>query len=336
MTDANPNTANSNTGDRKMSWEEATGRYINQPENTFDTSRLILRTFFQDAVSWDIHGPAGVPARTISEYVHRDSISGVYSLDLYSRLDNFYSWLIEQGYLEEDANPMTEVDRPETPAGKKRYLTPTEFVKLTRTIRADYEERSGKKGRRGIKDNEIIWILPPLQFGAATGLRPTAMKKLRVGDVDLEEATLQVPALEDGSGIDREIPLCPMALDAVREAKEEQIDTDFLFSGARSAQLNTQTLSRTVKRYIRGAGVRPDLNFRDCTRHTCASWLTKLGYPTRDVAKMLGHSTLRSTEPYRYLAPSLRELRSGGSDHFENFAEETTEVGFFPPVFAGS
>ncbi|MCS3750588.1 integrase [Salinibacter ruber] len=330
MTDADGTTDN-----QRIGWKEATGRYINQPENTFNTSRLALRTFFQDAVSWDVHGPAGVPARTISEYVHRDSISQTYSLDLYSRLDNFYSWLIEQGHLEEGKNPMDEVNRPETPAGEKRYLTPTEFTTLTRTIRSDYEERSGKSGRHGIKDNEIIWVLPPLQFGAATGLRPTAMKKLRVGDVDLEEKTLQVPALEQGTGIDREIPLCQMAVNAVREAVEEQIDTDFLFNGARSATFNTRALSRTVKRYIREAGVRPDLNFTDCTRHTCASWLTKLGYPTRDVAQMLGHSTLRSTEPYRHLAPSLRELRSGGSAHFENFAEETSELGFFPPVFAG-
>jgi len=321
------------TDDQKIGWEEATGRYINQPENTFSTSRLTLMTFFQDAVSWDVHGPAGVPARTISEYIHRDSISQAYSLSLYSRLDNFYSWLVEKGHLEEEENPMGEVDRPETPAGQKRYLTPSEFVKLTSTIRADYEERSGKKGRHGIQDNEIIWVLPPLRFATATGIRPSAIKRIRVGDVDFDDETVQVPALEQGSGIDREIPLCKMALDAAQEAKEGRVETDFLFHGARSAQFNTRSLSRTVKRYIREAGIRPDLNFTDCTRHTCASWLTKLGYPTRDVAKMLGHSTLRSTEPYRHLAPSTRELRSGCSSHFERFAEETSELGFFPPVY---
>lgn len=326
--------ADGTTGNQKIGWKEATGRYINQPENTFSTSRLTLMTFFQDAVSWDVHGPADVPARTISDYVHRDSISQTHSLNLYSRLDNFYSWLVEKEHLDEEDNPMGDVDRPETPSGAKRYLTPSEHVKLTSTIRADYEERSGKRGRHGIKDNEIIWILPPLRFGTATGLRPTAMKKLRVGDVDFDEKTLQVPALEQGSGIDREIPLCPMALDAAQEAKEGRTETDFLFHGARSAQFNTRTLSRTVKRYIREAGVRPDLNFRDCTRHTCASWLTKLGYTIQDVAKMLGHSSLRSTEPYHHLAPSTRELRSDGSHHFETFAEETTELGFFSPVFA--
>jgi integrase len=322
------------TDSQKIGWKEATGRYINQPENTFDTARLSLRTFFQDAVSWDVHGPADVPSATISEYVHRESISQAYSLSLYSRLDNFYSWLVEKEHLSEEDNPMDDVERPETPAGEKRYLTPSEFVTLTKTIRTEYEDRSGKRGRHGISGREIIWILPPLKFGAATGLRPSAVKRVRVGDVDFEEETLQVPALETGPGIDREIPLCEMALDAAREASTGQVmETNYLFRGARSPQLNTRSLSRTVKRYIREAGVRPDLNLRDCTRHTCASWLTKLGYPPKDIAKMLGHSSLRSTEPYHHLTPSMRELRSGSSSHLENFAEETSELGFFPPVF---
>jgi integrase len=324
----------SDTGNQKISWDEAIGRYIDQPTDVLSKVRLTLATFFQDSVSWDVDSPAGVPPETVSHYVHRDSISQARRLSLYSRLDNFYCWLVEEGHLEEEDSPMDNVERPETPAATKRYLTPGEFVTLTETIRTDYEERSGKTGPQGVGENEIIWVLPPLRFGTATGLRPTAIKRLRVGDVDFEEKTLQVPALETGPGIDREIPLCEMALDAAREASAGQVvETNYLFRGARSAQLNTRSLSRTVKRYIREAGVRPDLNLRDCTRHTCASWLTKLGYPTKDVAKMLGHSSLRSTEPYHHLAPSMRELRSGSSSHFKDFAEETSELGFFPPVF---
>jgi len=172
------------------------------------------------------------------------------------------------------------------------------------------------------------------RFGTATGLRPSKMKQLKVGDVDFAARTLDVPARKDEpEETDRVIPLCPMALDAADEAKTGKRDTDYLFGGARSAQMNTRRLSRTVKRYLREAGIRPDLNFTDCTRHTCASWLMTLGYSSMDLMRLFGLSSLKSIEPYDHLAPTLEELQREPSAYYEGFAEETTALGFYPPVF---
>jgi integrase len=47
-------------------------------------------------------------------------------------------------------------------------------------------------------------------------------------------------------------------------------------------------------------------------RHTHASWLVQRGTPLYEVAKLLGHSTIRMTERYSHLAPdSLRKAALG-------------------------
>jgi site-specific recombinase XerD len=87
-----------------------------------------------------------------------------------------------------------------------------------------------------------------------------------------------------------------------------------------------------VKRYVRKTGLDEELNFTNCTRHTCASWLMLLGYPSRELMRLFGYSSVKSTEPYARLSPSLEELQQEPSAFHEGFAEATTELGFFPPA----
>jgi len=328
-----------------MPWKEAAGRYINRPElseNTFRTLRGTLRTFFQDHVPLVVNKPEDVRPETIREYLGRPSISDAYRLSLYSRLNAFYQWLVDAGHIRPGQNPMQDIERPEPPSVERPYLSPEEFGKLTYAIEVDYERRSRMEGRKGIKESELIWVLPPLKFATATGLRPAELKRLRAGDVDFGEKTLQVPDPNkkpnpahfdyEGNDYDRKIPLCPLALEAAEEAAVGKDGSDYLFSGARSEQIDTRRLSRTVKRYIRKTGLDEELNFTNCTRHTCGSWLMLLGYTARDLMQLFGYSSAKSTEPYAHLAPSLEELSQEPSAFHEGFAEATTELGFFPPA----
>ncbi len=340
--------AGSDSSDKRppvVPWKEAAGRYINRPglsDNTRRTLRGTLGTFFQDHTPLVVDKPEEVRPDTIREYLGRTSISDAYRLSLYSRLNAFYQWLVSEEHIRPGQNPMQDVERPEPPAVERPYLSPQEFAELTYAIEADYQRRSQMEGRQGIKENELIWVLPPLKFATATGLRPGELKHVRAGDIGFEKETLRVPAPDkepnpahfdyEGDDYDRKIPLCPMALEVAREAAEGKADSDYLFGGARSEQIDTRRLSRTVKRYVRKTGLDEELNFTNCTRHTCASWLMLLGYPSRELMRLFGYSSVKSTEPYARLSPSLEELQQEPSAFHEEFAEATTELGFFPPA----
>ncbi|WP_263786234.1 tyrosine-type recombinase/integrase [Salinibacter grassmerensis] len=337
--------ADEDNGAGGIPWKEAAGRYINRQgltDNTRRTLRGTLGTFFQDHTPLLVDTPEDVRPETIREYLGRPSISDAYRVSMYSRLNAFYEWLVGEEHIRPGQNPMQDVERPEPPAVERPYLSPQEFAELTYAIEADYERRSQMEGRKGIKENELIWVLPPLKFATATGLRPGELKHVRVRHVDFDEETLQVPAPNkepnpahfdyEGDDYDRKIPLCSMALEVAKGAAEGNADSDFLFGGARSEQIDTRRLSRTVKRYVRKTGLDEELNFTNCTRHTCASWLMLLGYTSRDLMQLFGYSSVKSTEPYARLAPSLEELQQEPSAFHEEFAEATTELGFFPPA----
>ena len=56
-------------------------------------------------------------------------------------------------------------------------------------------------------------------------------------------------------------------------------------------------------------------------RHTFASWLVQRGTPLYEVAKLMGHSTIRMTERYSHLAPdSLRKTALSLEGSLENTA----------------
>jgi len=321
--------------DKNPLWDAAIDVYVGRSgltPNTIRTVRTTLRAFARDHAPNDVQGPEGVRPKVARAYIYRDSITQAYRLSLYSRLNAFYAWLVEVGAIDEGENPMDVVERPEAPSTDRPYLTPAELSRLIEAIRRDHAERSGAGGPGSIQEGDLIWVVPPLQFGAGTGLRSAVLKALRVKDVRFDEALLHVPALDDESETDREVPLCPMALEAAQEAAKGKSETGYLFSGARSEQIDTRRLTRTVKRYLRETGIAPGLSFTDCTRHTCASWLTILGYPTSDVARMLGNSSLRSTEPYQHLAPSMDNVFGGVSAYDKEFAAAAEAIGFFPSV----
>ena len=65
-------------------------------------------------------------------------------------------------------------------------------------------------------------------------------------------------------------------------------------------------MTHKFKSYVKKAEINPKLNFHSL-RHTFASWLVQKGATIYDVSKLLGHSTIKSTEVYAHLR--VDELR---------------------------
>jgi len=314
---------------------EALSRYIDRDgitNNTRRTTRVSVREFESDYVEGSPMAQ-DVPEEAVRAYVHREEISDSYSKSLYSRLHAAFEWMESEGLIDPEENPVTGVKKPRVRDKTKSFLEPGAWMNLVEEIKRDYRKKVSRDGRHGIKENELIWILPILKFGTATGMRPTEIKNLKVRDLNFEMGRVRVPILEGNKGRGRVVPMCPMAEEIALEQSEGKPGTNYLFSGSRSDQFCTRRLSRNVKKYIEKAdGVSDDTDLYTATRHTFASWLAMLGHHATTIKEAMGHSSISVTEDYMHVSPGA--LDQGREDRYERFAEQMREIGFYQSRFA--
>lgn len=175
-------------------------------------------------------------------------------------------------------NPSQGVKSPKVPAGRVRYLQPTELRVL---LEACPE-----------------WLRPIVALAVSTGMRRSEILGLRWLDVDIVHDRIMLPQTKNGDG--RIVYLNKSAQTVIEflpfEAKTKQ--TDKLFRG-----ITPDQVSVTFKRVCTAIEIL-DFRFHDL-RHTAASWLRMQGEDIHTVAQLLGHKDLRMAARYQHLSPTF-------------------------------
>lgn len=145
-------------------------------------------------------------------------------------------------------------------------------------------------------------------YGA--GLRRSEACQLKVRDIDSQRMVLRV---EQGKGgRDREIPLSPTLLAALREYYRWMRPQTYLFPGTRhgwraDAPITTKVIWEAVRLAARKAGI--DKRVTPHTlRHSYATHLLEAGTDLRTIQLLLGHADL--SHPTVYLHLSRRHLHA--------------------------
>lgn len=174
-------------------------------------------------------------------------------------------------------SPAQQVKAPRVPAGRVRYLQPTELRSLL-TACPDC-------------------LRPIVGLAVATGMRRSEILGLRWLDVDLIHARILLPQTKNGDG--RIVYLNGSAMAALRSVSSPEAKaTDLVFAGVTPEQVSVAfaRLCRTLKVC--------DFRFHDL-RHTAASWLRMQGADIHTVAQLLGHKDLRMAARYQHLSPAF-------------------------------
>jgi integrase len=175
-------------------------------------------------------------------------------------------------------NPALGIKAPRVPAGRVRYLQPTEL----RALLADCPD----------------WLRPVVTLAVCTGMRRGEILGLRWLDVDAMNARIMLPQTKNGEG--RMVYLNVAALHALGGVPRSpnSCATDLLFSNITGPQVSVAfaRLCRTMKI--------ADFRFHDL-RHTAASWLRMKGADIHTVAQLLGHKDLRMAARYQHLSPAF-------------------------------
>lgn len=174
-------------------------------------------------------------------------------------------------------NPAAGVKGPKAPAGRVRYLQPTE---LGAVLRACPE-----------------WLRPIVMVAACTGMRRSEVLGLRWLDVDLKGNRVLLPQTKNGDH--RIVYLNRSAAAAIQSmSRPNQTGVDLVFG-----RVDGPAVSMAFIRACRAAKI-SDFRWHDL-RHLAASWMRLQGADIHTVAQLLGHKDLRMAIRYQHLQPAM-------------------------------
>ncbi len=264
---------------------------------TIDSYQMHLRFFIEWlARETELESIAEVTAETIAAYqmalVSAEKRNGErlsvgtqhYRLTV---LKSFFRYLVREGKVL--TNPTTTIELP-----KKRAALPQPLVSPKETLRMlDAIDTSTPLGLRDRAVAEVLY---------ACGIRNAELRALKLGDFDAVAGLLIIIA---GKGKkDRVVPLGPVATAVVadyvaqarpRLAKRSGITNLFLTKNGNP--LDALAVINVVKRATKKAGIsKPVRPHR--LRHACATHMLAGGADIRHIQKLLGHSSLQTTQIY--------------------------------------
>jgi site-specific recombinase XerD len=138
----------------------------------------------------------------------------------------------------------------------------------------------------------------------ATGMRRTEASLLKVSDIDSQRMVIHI---QRGKGLrDRDVPLTPRLLEALRDYWRWKKPRVYLFPGRMSAPDVEQPISdKTVWNVCRTAATRAGIQKKlgpHTLRHCFATHLLEGGADLRTIQLLMGHERLEDTTIYLHLS----------------------------------
>ena len=143
------------------------------------------------------------------------------------------------------------------------------------------------------------WIRDVLIVALDTGMRLGEILSLTWDQINLPRRTISVKHTK--TGLERRVLMTERVYRSLTSRKEQTSQTPLVFPGVKG---NPRSRAETSFRRTCAKAQIYGLRFHDL-RHTCATRLVTGGIDLATVKKILGHSTIRTTE--RYLHPSSEE-----------------------------
>jgi site-specific recombinase XerD len=259
-----------------------------------------VRAFLQTVFPAGLVEVAQIRPRDVIEFV--GGLSGRYrprTVELAaSSLRSFFRFLRAAGLHEdrlENAVPMV----PHRPSGLVRHLDPGRFGQLIASL--------DSSSPRGLRDRGIILCM------ARLGLRASEVVRLRLEDLDWRNATVRVRTRKTGHGALLPLPgevgtaLAGYLQHGRPDTRARQV---FVLHRLRvGAPISSSVVGRAVDNAVRRAGIDAPMHGANLLRHSLATDLLNHGASLREIADLLGHSSLATTRIYASVdVAALREV----------------------------
>ena len=162
--------------------------------------------------------------------------------------------------------------------------------------------------------NKLMKELPPhlqamASFTLATGLRESNVTQLKWNEINLDKKHALIHADESKSKPPIAVPLNKQAISILKDQTGKNPTYVFTYKGNPVSRCNNHAWLKALK----SAGI-DDFRWHDL-RHDTASTLARDGRTLKEIAEILGHKSLASTDRYAHL----------GTDHKRAVLNDTME-----------
>jgi integrase len=192
-------------------------------------------------------------------------------------------------------NPVRDVERPGQGKGRVRFLLDDEKERLLAAC----------------KQSRYPHLYLIVMLALSTGMRKEEILSLKWRNLELDRELIILEKTKNGDR--RNVPLKGDALELLKKhAKVRRLDTEYLFPGEKaSPQKECKAVPATERHFditaawnaARTEAKLIDFRFHDL-RHTTASYLAMNGATIVDIAAVLGHRGVATTQRYTHLGQS--------------------------------
>lgn len=173
---------------------------------------------------------------------------------------------------------------------KVSFKRPKSEKKLPRVIDGEFiKERLSKI--ENLKHKAILTLT------YSVGLRVSEIVNLKIEDIDSKRMLIHIKNAKGRK--DRVVPLSQNVLNLLREYFKQFRPNEYLFNGQTSNQYSIGSCQQIYKKYIESYGHIHTL------RHSCATNLLENGTDLKIIQKILGHSSVKTTEIYTHVSNQI-------------------------------
>lgn len=183
------------------------------------------------------------------------------------------------------------IKKIKTAKGRVEFFNPEEVGILM--------AHTAEMGKERPLDKRPPW-LTVTYLGARAGLRRAEIHNLMWKDIDFDRELLSVTPKKDWHPKDYECRDIPMPLDLIKHLKTLPKRGDYVVYDKYGGRMSVDSYTAYYGREVKKCGLTGNVHK---LRHTYASHLVQNGVDLYTVSKLMGHSSIKTTEIYAHLSP---------------------------------